>query len=155
MIILLLCAAGGLCVGVVLSLLPRERQVTHATISHTHTQELLKNKNNFWQRISWLSQRWRTQRNAIRNVNCRIPWIIESLNAPCALWYSKEHVCLRIIAISCFCRVLWRVDPLWARTKEITCQGQGLEGSWSTTDRVPWISMTILFDPSMCKNLRV
>ncbi len=27
--------------------------------------------NNFWQRISWLSQRWRTQRNAIRSVNCR------------------------------------------------------------------------------------
>ena len=41
-------------------------------------------KNNFWQRISWLSQRWRTQRNAISSVNCRIQWIIESLNAHCA-----------------------------------------------------------------------
>jgi len=51
---------------------------------------------NFWQRISWLSQRWRTQRNAIRNVNCRIQWIIESLNAYCALWYSGEHACLSI-----------------------------------------------------------
>ena len=40
--------------------------------------------NNFWQRISWFSHRWRTQRNAIGNVNCRM-WIIEFLNAPCAL----------------------------------------------------------------------
>ena len=53
-------------------------------------------KNNFWQRISWLSQRWRTQRIAISNVNCRIQWIIKSLNAHCALWYSGEHACLRI-----------------------------------------------------------
>jgi len=29
-------------------------------------------------------QRWRTQRNAIRNANCRIPWVIKSLNAHCA-----------------------------------------------------------------------
>ena len=28
-------------------------------------------KNNFWQRISWFSHRWRTQRIAISNVNCR------------------------------------------------------------------------------------
>ena len=53
-------------------------------------------KNNFWQRISWLSQRWRTQRIAISNVNCRIQWIIKSLNAHCASWYSGEHACLRI-----------------------------------------------------------
>jgi hypothetical protein len=53
-------------------------------------------KYNFQQRISWLSHRWRTQRNAIRNVNCRIQWIIESLNAHCALWYSGEHACLSI-----------------------------------------------------------
>ena len=53
-------------------------------------------KYNFQQRISWLSHRWRTQRNAIRNVNCRIQWIIESLNAYCALWYSEEHACLSI-----------------------------------------------------------
>ena len=49
---------------------------------------------NFRQRISWFSHRWRTQRNAIGNVNCRIPWIIESLNAPCAPWHSVEHACL-------------------------------------------------------------
>ncbi len=53
-------------------------------------------KNNFWQRISWLSQRWRTQRIAISNVNCRIQWIIKSLNAHCAFWYSGKHACLRI-----------------------------------------------------------
>ena len=59
-------------------------------------KQFLKLKNNFQQRISWLSHRWRTQRNAIRNVNCRIQWIIESLNAHCALWYSGEHACLSI-----------------------------------------------------------
>ena len=57
-------------------------------------------RNNFWQRISWLSQRWRTQWNAIRNVNCRIQWIIESLNAYCALWYSGEHACLSTFSFS-------------------------------------------------------
>jgi hypothetical protein len=41
-------------------------------------------KNNFWQRISWLSQRWRTQRIAISNVNCIFR---ESLN----LW---THIAL-------------------------------------------------------------
>jgi hypothetical protein len=55
---------------------------------------------NFQQRISWLSHRWRTQRNAISNVNCRIQWIIESLNAPCALWYSGGHACLSVINFS-------------------------------------------------------
>ena len=55
---------------------------------------------NFQQRISWLSHRWRTQRNAISNVNCRIQWIIESLNAPCAPWYSEEHACLSVIKFS-------------------------------------------------------
>ena len=57
-------------------------------------------KKNFQQRISWLSHRWRTQRNAISNVNCRIQWIIESLNASCALWYSGEHVCLSVVKSS-------------------------------------------------------
>jgi hypothetical protein len=35
--------------------------------------------------ISWFSHRWRTQRNAICHANCRIQWIIESLNANCGL----------------------------------------------------------------------
>ena len=66
---------------------------------------------NFQQRISWLSHRWRTQRNAISNVNCRIQWIIESLNAPCAPWYSEEHACLSVINIYIYqtslCWVVW------------------------------------------------
>ena len=61
-------------------------------------------KYNFQQRISWLSHRWRTQRNAISNVNCRIQWIIESLNAPCAPWYSEEHACLS---------VMFSLNPVW------------------------------------------
>ena len=37
--------------------------------------------------ISWFPQRWRTPRNAICNVNCRIKWIIKSLNANCCSDY--------------------------------------------------------------------
>jgi len=37
----------------------------------------------FQQRMSWLPQRWRTQRNAIRNANCKIQWVIKILNATC------------------------------------------------------------------------
>jgi hypothetical protein len=33
--------------------------------------------------MSWLPQRWRTQRNAIRHANCITPWVIKTLNAPC------------------------------------------------------------------------
>jgi hypothetical protein len=40
--------------------------------------------NNFQRRMSRLPQRWRTQRNAIRNANCNISWIIKILNAHCA-----------------------------------------------------------------------
>ena len=59
-----------------------------------------KNLQNFQQRISWFSHRWRTQRIAIRNMNCRFSWIIESLNAHCALWYSRGHACLSVISLS-------------------------------------------------------
>ena len=69
----------------------------HQSVWHTFVSKIY--KNNFWQRISWLPQRWRTQRNAICSVNCRIQWIIESLNAHCALWYSGEHARFRIINI--------------------------------------------------------
>jgi len=34
--------------------------------------------------MSWLSRRWRTQRNAIRHANCKIQRVIKSLNATCA-----------------------------------------------------------------------
>ena len=39
---------------------------------------------NFQQWMSRLPQRWRTQRNAIRNTNCKTSWIIKILNAHCA-----------------------------------------------------------------------
>ena len=55
-----------------------------------------KTKNNFQRWISWLSQRWRTQRNAIRNANCRIQWIIKTLNANCASGYPWEHACMSV-----------------------------------------------------------
>ena len=57
---------------------------------------MLTNQDNSQQRISWLSDRWRTQRNAIRSVNCRNTWIIESLNAYCARGFGQEHVCLSV-----------------------------------------------------------
>ena len=44
----------------------------------------------FQQRMSWLPQRWRTQRNAIRHANCRIQRVIKILNAPC----TASAVCL-------------------------------------------------------------
>ena len=67
---------------------------------------------NFQQWISWFSHRWRTQRIAICNVNCRIQWIIESLNAPCALWYSEGHACLSVIKFSTskFCFEAWMLE---------------------------------------------
>ena len=53
-------------------------------------------RDNFWRWISWLTHRWRTQPAAISSVNCRIQWIIESLNANGALGFSQEHVCLSV-----------------------------------------------------------
>ena len=73
--------------------------IYHVSFSLTRERAILM-KNNFWQRISRLSQRWRTQRIAIRSVNCRISWIIESLNAHCAFWHSGKHACLSIIIYS-------------------------------------------------------
>ena len=46
--------------------------------------------------MSWFSQRWRTQRNAILKVNCRIPWIFMFLNACCASGNSWKHACLSV-----------------------------------------------------------
>ena len=43
------------------------------------------NTYNFQQWMSRLPQRWWTQRNAIRNANCKTSWIIKILNAHCAL----------------------------------------------------------------------
>ncbi len=55
-------------------------------------------KYNFQQRMSRLLQRWRTQRNAIRNANCRTSWIIKILNAHCA-----SGICL----VACMSECLW------------------------------------------------
>ena len=41
--------------------------------------------------MSWLPQRWRTQRNAIRHANCKNQWVIKILNAPCTS--LGEYVC--------------------------------------------------------------
>ena len=46
--------------------------------------------------MSRFPQRWRTQRNAIRNANCKTSWIIKILNAHCAFWFSREHACLSV-----------------------------------------------------------
>jgi len=42
--------------------------------------------------MSRLLQRWRTQRNAIRNVICKTSWIINILNAHCASSSCWKHV---------------------------------------------------------------
>ena len=42
--------------------------------------------------ISWFPQRWRTPRNAIRNANCRIKWVIKSLNANCCSDYFSWSI---------------------------------------------------------------
>ena len=46
----------------------------------------------FQQRMSWFPQRWRTQRNAIRHANCRIQWVIKSLNATCTSFRGSMSV---------------------------------------------------------------
>jgi hypothetical protein len=55
-------------------------------------------ESNTVQWISWLPHRWRTQQSAIGSVNCRIPWIIEFLNAHCAQAFGLEHVCLSVVS---------------------------------------------------------
>ena len=50
----------------------------------TCAADMMEIQYNFQRRMSWLPHRWRTQRNAIRNANCRIQWIIKTLNASCA-----------------------------------------------------------------------
>ena len=82
---------------------------------------------NFWQRISWLSQRWRTQRNAITSVNCRIPWIIESLNAYCTFWYPGKYACLSINKTSpgnVLFLGIWSI-PVWSCVLWIACLQKG------------------------------
>ena len=53
---------------------------------------------NFQRWMSRFPQRWRTQRNAIRNANCRTSWIIKILNAHCAFG---------IFPVACLSECLW------------------------------------------------
>ena len=50
----------------------------------------------FQQRMSWLPQRWRTQRNAIRNAICIFSWIIKSLNAHCTACNYRQYAYLSV-----------------------------------------------------------
>ena len=101
---------------------------------------LIRNQYNFQQRISWLSHRWRTQRNAIRNVNCRIQWIIESLNAPCAPWYSEGHTRLSVVNILNLSLVYWPREGL---------DFGGFYFCWLPQKPAPpkWISRVCFADP--------
>ena len=67
--------------------------------------------------ISWFPQRWRTPRNAICNVNCRIKWIIKSLNANCC-----SSSCGPSMPAS---------DSFYKRTNTGRCSNQDRLKSWS------------------------
>ena len=70
--------------------------------------------------MSRLPQWWWTQRNAIRNANCKTSWIIKILNAHCAL-----RKCLRAYLFECL------YTPLipWLECLH-TCCGDGLWCWW-------------------------
>ena len=55
--------------------------------------------------MSWLPQRWRTQRNAIRHANCKIQWVIKILNATCTSF--GEYVCWSVCSSPRFCILWW------------------------------------------------
>ena len=64
--------------------------------------------------MSWLAQRWRTQRTAIRSVNCRIQWIIRLLNAKGAVEvFPRQHVCFSVFQCHITCAVNQLLDSLW------------------------------------------
>jgi hypothetical protein len=75
---------------------------------------------NFQQRMSRFPQRWRTQRNAIRNANCKTSWIIKILNAHCAsgkcpVAYLSE--CPRTpLSVLWWCPILSHDDVTWSYT---------------------------------------
>ena len=82
----------------------KKHSVKHFYIKKKSSERLIKFKTlnykkwhyNFQRWMSRFSQRWRTQRNAIRNANCRIQWIIKFLNANCASGYSWKHACFSV-----------------------------------------------------------
>ena len=85
--------------------------------------------------MSWLAQRWRTQRTAIRSVNCRIQWIIRLLNAKGAVEvFPRQHVCFSVFQCHITCAVNQLLDSLWGHT------GNSLDASrlefWQSVDFV-------------------
>ena len=75
---------------------------------------------NFQRWMSRFPQRWRTQRNAIRNANCKTSWIIKILNAHCAFGIFPVAClseCLWIpLSTGLFCRLVagcFGLDCLW------------------------------------------
>ena len=70
--------------------------------------------------MSRFPQRWRTQRNAIRNANCKTSWIIKILNAHCAFG---------IFPVACLSECLW--TPLSADYSiPMFIRSGSLIGSW-------------------------
>ena len=65
--------------------------------------------------MSRFPQRWRTQRNAIRNANCKTSWIIKILNAHCAFGFYP---------VACLSECLW--TPLSAGCTVCTWPAAGL-----------------------------
>jgi len=58
--------------------------------------------------MSWLPQRWRTQRNAIRHANRQIQWVIKTLNASCTS--LGKYVCWSVCSSPS--RLISRRQPL-------------------------------------------
>ena len=77
--------------------------------------------------ISWLLNRWRTQRTAICNANCRSLWVIESLNAYCTS-FVLLGVCLLECDLTCMSVLLY---SLWGGGVDTTMIDGGC---YSTVD---------------------
>ena len=93
--------------------------------------------------MSWLPPRWRTQQNAIRNVNCRIQWIIRLLNANGALGISlrecmfqyfqknpkpmigQTNMCLGDLYLAVSVTV-WRVEHVTSLASDAHCSSKRL-----------------------------
>ena len=69
--------------------------------------------------MSRFPQRWRTQRNAIRNANCKTSWIIKILNAHCAFG---------IFPVACLSECLW--IPLSANLLWLVAGWSGFDCFW-------------------------
>lgn len=70
--------------------------------------------NIFWQWISWVLHRWRTQLSALNPANCKTLWIIEFLNANCTSGSSRwipDWVILNLTCQHCaaICLVLLQI----------------------------------------------